>query len=175
MCMDDRICTKRLLKQFVGESGFDDAQLTNAHCWRALYEGEQRALWTYRTTGENSTPRTIDNSYVVLYSSRLLVMVQCHFVVELCVSRICGIDYLFKYVCEDSDRVSVKLVRGQQVYNKIGSFQDARYVSVSEALWKLFQIKVNLTKVQQLCYLTFTSRIIAQYFFREGWGSQRAT
>lgn len=69
-------------------------------------------------------------------------MFQCHLNVELCVSRVGGIKYLFKYVCKDSDRVTIEMVRGEQCYVEIGHFQDARYVSASEALWRLFQFEI---------------------------------
>lgn len=76
-------------------------------------------------------------SFRTLYSPRLSFIFQCHLNIELCVSRVSGIEYHFKYVCKGNDRKSVWIVRGQPHYNEIGKFQDARYVSAFEALWRL--------------------------------------
>lgn len=61
--------------------------------------------------------------------------------VEFCVFRIGRFKYLFKYVFKGNDRVPVQLVRGQQHYDGISHFQDGRYVSASEALWRVFRIE----------------------------------
>ncbi len=42
------------------------------------------------------------------YSPKLLRIFQCHMNVEVCVSRVSFIKYLFKYVCKGSERVSVQ-------------------------------------------------------------------
>lgn len=61
-------------------------------------------------------------------------MFQCGLNIELYFSRAGKTKYLFQYVCEASDRVAIKMVRGEQHYNEIGQFQDVRYNITSKAL-----------------------------------------
>lgn len=63
------------------------------------------------------------------------------FNVELCVSRLGYISYLFRYVCKGSDLVTVQMVQGKQHYYKIGQIHDAQYSSASEALSGIFQFE----------------------------------
>lgn len=53
--------------------------------------------------------QVVDNSLVVPYNSVLLMMILCHLNVELCVSRVGGIKYLFNYICKVSDRVKMQI------------------------------------------------------------------
>ncbi len=52
----------------------------------------------------------VDNSWVVLHNPKLMRMFHCHMNIELCVSRVGGIKYLFKYICKGSDRVTMEIV-----------------------------------------------------------------
>ncbi len=72
--------------------------------------------------------------------------------VELCVSRVGGIKYLFKYICKGSDRVTMEIVEENGRYSDIEQFQDARYVSASEAAWRIlaFDIVDNHPPVYRL-------------------------
>ncbi len=45
------------------------------------------------------------------YNPKLMRMFHCHMNVELCVSRVGGIKYLFKYICRGSDRVTMEMCR----------------------------------------------------------------
>ncbi|CDF40520.1 ATP dependant DNA helicase [Chondrus crispus] len=76
---------------------------------------------------------TVDNSWVVPHSPKLLRTLACHINVKLCVSRVGGIKYLFKYVCKGSDRVTMEIIAENERNDEISNFQDARYVSASEA------------------------------------------
>ena len=77
-------------------------------------------------------------------------MFQCHFNVEICISKVGSIKYLFKYVCKGQDRVSIEvkhvnhdgnesaLQKTEQVsIDEIKNYQDARYLSATEADWRL--------------------------------------
>lgn len=48
--------------------------------------------------------------------------------------RIGGIEYLFKYVCKDSERVAGETISYGERYNEIGHFHDVRYLSASESV-----------------------------------------
>ncbi len=73
---------------------------------------------------------------------------QCHINVEIC-SNATAVKYLYKYVYKGSDRavVSVTPVQDQghqseptattTTHDEIKDFQDGRYISTSEAAWRL--------------------------------------
>lgn len=106
----------------------------------------RRRCWNRSVARPHSTKsfnyRTVDNYWIVSYCPKPSIMFQCHLNVELCVSRIEIIIYLFKYVCKCSDRATIEIVRGDQRRDETGHSQDARYVSASEAVWKLFQFEI---------------------------------
>ena len=86
--------------------------------------------------------------------------------VELCVSRVGGIKYLFKYICKGSDRISIQIAESGRI-NEIELFQDARYVSASEAAWRIlgFDIVKNYPPVVRPEVHTENHHTI---YFREG-------
>ncbi len=57
-------------------------------------------------------------------------------------SRVGGIKYLFEYICKGSDRVTMEIVEETGRYNRMEQFQDARYVSPSEALWRILAFDI---------------------------------
>ena len=61
---------------------------------------------------------------------------------ELCVSRVGGIKYLFKYLCKGQYRVTMQITAENEFHNEISNLQDARYVSASEAGWRLFSFDI---------------------------------
>ena len=77
-------------------------------------------------------------------------MFHCHFNAELCISKVGSIKYLFKYVCKGQDRITVHVrtpqeqnengsnIREEEVsINEIKDYQDERYLSATEADWRL--------------------------------------
>ncbi len=90
-------------------------------------------------------------------------MFHCH----LCVSRVGGIKYLFKYICKGSDRVSMEIVEATGRYHEIKQFQDARYVSASEAAWRIFSYDIvdNEPSAYRLEVHTYVHHTV---YFREG-------
>ena len=87
----------------------------------------------------------LDNSWVVPHSPDFLRKFRTHMNVELRISRVGSIKYLFKYVFKGSDRVTVEIVgapkneqngntsEGVPTIDEIPHYQDARYISASEA------------------------------------------
>ncbi len=71
-----------------------------------------------------------------------MLMFPCHMNVELCVSRAGGIKYLLKHICKGSDRMTMEIVEETGRYNEIEQFQDARYVSASEAAWRILSFDI---------------------------------
>ncbi len=76
------------------------------------------------------------------YNPKLMRMFHCHMNVELCASRVGGIEYLFKYISKVSDWVSMEIVEETGRYKDIEQFQDARYVSASEAAWRILAMYI---------------------------------
>ncbi len=70
-------------------------------------EGGETAIRPVRGNPEQE----IDNSWVVPYNPKLMRMFHCHINVELCVSRVGGIKYLFKYLCKGSDRITFEIAQ----------------------------------------------------------------
>ncbi len=87
--------------------------------------------------------------------------------VEVSVSRVGSIKYLFKYFCKGSDRVSVHFTEEGQNVNEIDQYIDVKYISASEAAWKImgFEIVTNETTVVRLeVHLDGQQNV----YFREG-------
>ncbi len=76
-------------------------------------------------------------------------MFHCHMNVEQCVSRVGGMKYLFKYICQGSDCVTMEMVEEIGRYNEIEQFQAARYVSSSEAAWRI--LVFDIVDTTHLC------------------------
>lgn len=88
-------------------------------------------------------------------------MFRCHLDKVLLISRIAGIQYLFKYVCKRSNSVIVKMVRSKEQYSESCPIPDARHISELGALLRLFQSK-TLTENQQSAVSTYQLNIIIQ-------------
>ena len=76
----------------------------------------------------------IDNRWIVPYNPYLSQKYNCHINVEIC-SSIKSVKYLYKYIYKGEDRVLISLVNPK---NEIAKFINARYVSASEGIWRLF-------------------------------------
>ncbi len=62
--------------------------------------------------------------------------------VELCVSRVVSIKYLFKYISKGSDRGTVQFQEDARDVNEMDQFIDARYISASEAAWRIMGFEI---------------------------------
>ena len=87
------------------------------------------------------------NQWVVLYSPYLLTRYNCYIIVEVR-SGVKAIKYLYKYTYKGHDRceVCVKSDDGENIIDEIKTLQDARWVSLHEALWRIYEF--NLTEMQ---------------------------
>jgi len=87
---------------------------------------------------------TLDNRFVVPYNRDLLVKFQAHINVEWC-NRSRSIKYLFKYIHKGVDYV-VGLLKENTSKNEtdeIKKYLEMRYISATEACWRLFQFDLN--------------------------------
>ncbi len=128
VCMGDR-CKNNFPKDFRSETQQSESDHYISYRRRSPEEGGETATRTVR----GNPKQQVDNSWVLAYNPKLMRMFHFYMNVQLCVSRVGGIKYLFKYICKGSERVTMQIVEETGRYNEIAQFQDARYVSASEA------------------------------------------
>ena len=83
----------------------------------------------------------IDNTWVVPYSPYLCDMFDCHINVEVCTS-INAIKYVIKYINKGTDMAAFALTR-KNPRDEVDVYQAARYVSCSEACWRLLGFSIH--------------------------------
>ncbi|XP_057778382.1 uncharacterized protein LOC130997139 [Salvia miltiorrhiza] len=86
----------------------------------------------------------LDNQWVVPYNAHLLSRYNCHINVEVC-SGITAVKYLYKYIYKGHDRVAVHITQDDEPrqVDEIKQFQDARWVSAQEAMWRICEFGLN--------------------------------
>ena len=92
---------------------------------------------------------TLDNRHVVPHNPYLLMKYQAHINMEWC-NQSTSIKYLFKYINKGYDRITAAVVSdasGQSNVNdgsdEIRQYLDCRYVSPSEACWRIFAFPIH--------------------------------
>jgi hypothetical protein len=87
--------------------------------------------------------KILDNRWVVPYNPRLLMTFNRHINVEVC-SNIKSVKYVFKYAYKSHDMTTVHIEPdGIEQINEINNFQDARWVSPPEAMWRIFGFSLS--------------------------------
>ena len=94
------------------------------------------------------------NKDVVPYNAWLCRVFNCHINVEIC-STIAAVKYLYKYVCKGHDMIQGEVQAADGVdprRNEPQRYLDCRYVSASEAYWRLssFQLQYMSPSVVHL-------------------------
>jgi hypothetical protein len=92
----------------------------------------------------------LDNYWVVPHNVYLSTKYNAHINVEVC-NNICAVKYLFKYVYKGHDCATVEISRqtdnateGNVVEtDEIKKYLDYRYVSASEATWRIFKFDMH--------------------------------
>ena len=115
-----------------------------------------------RNTGGYHLPNglCIDSLWVVPYNRALLLKYNAHINVEVCGS-IYAVKYLHKYVHKGGDRAEVEYVpnatealdghdagtsglpSGPQDHDEVHQYQEGRYISTSEAVWRAFSFPLQ--------------------------------
>lgn len=80
------------------------------------------------------------NRWVVPYNPYLCSKYSAHINVEIC-SSVTAVKYLYKYVYKGHDRVMASIQSDE--HNEIQHYVDARYVSASEACWRIFHYDLH--------------------------------
>ena len=147
-CMRDGRCTKRypraLTEQTVtGENGYP------------LYR--RRSSEQGGFTAEIGPQQiTVNNNWVVPYSPLLSKIFNAHINVEMC-NSVEAIKYICKYVNKGSDQASFAL----QDRNEVTRYQTGRYISTSEAIWRILRFNYSLFM-----------NVIPQYAFERSFGKR---
>ena len=120
-------------------------------------------LYRRRDNGQTINKRgvLIDNKWIVPYNPYLCQKYDCYINVEIC-SSIRSVKYLYKYVYKGHDRVIISIKNSN---DEIEKYLNARYVSASEACWRLFNfgLQERSHKVERLpVYLPNQQSVIFQ-------------
>jgi len=93
----------------------------------------------------------IDNTWIVPHNLWLTTKYNAHINVEVC-SSVAAVKYLYKYVYKGHDKTKVQIhravarhrpVRPEGAINEPEDYQDSRYVSAFEALWRIFKFRLH--------------------------------
>ena len=127
-CMNEKgECSKKFPKQFSDQTKLTETTYPE---YKRRDDGK-----TVSKGGAN-----LDNRFVVPYNRYLLEKYQSHINVEVC-NSITAVKYLYKYVYKGHDRVMVEFQAGQN--DEVQKYVDARYVSASEACWRIFHFELQ--------------------------------
>ncbi|KAL4583062.1 hypothetical protein LXL04_007626 [Taraxacum kok-saghyz] len=101
-------------------------------------------MWRDNRVVKKVRDKILDNRWVVPYNPKLLMMFNCHLNVEVC-SSIKSVKYAFKYVYKGHDKqvVHIDPDEPQSKIDEIKRYQDARYVSPPEAIWRIFSFALS--------------------------------
>ncbi|KAH0633393.1 hypothetical protein KY284_036179 [Solanum tuberosum] len=106
-------------------------------------------IYRRKNDGRTSEVRgmKMNNQWVVPYNLYLLKRYNFHINVEVC-SGVKAIKYMYKYIYKGHDKCAVYIEsdEGEKFINEIRSFQDARWVSPPEAMWRIYEF--TLSKMQ---------------------------
>jgi hypothetical protein len=137
-CMDGNKCTKKYPKKFIQKT---------VEC------EDGYPMYRRRQDGKTVTVKNfkLDNTWVVPHNLYLATKYNAHINVEIC-SSISAVKYLYKYVYKGHDRAAyiVTVNNGSitdpshpKPIDEINNYLDARYVSASEACWRLFHFPLH--------------------------------
>ncbi|XP_058767402.1 uncharacterized protein LOC131641097 [Vicia villosa] len=129
-CMKDNKCTKFYPKKF---------QPTT------IVDHEGYPVYRRRNNGHTIEKHGIifHSGHVVPHNPSLLLKYEAHINMEWC-NQSTSIKYLFKYINKGSDRISA-IIQGQDKNNvdEIKQYLDCRYISPSEACWRIFSYSIH--------------------------------
>jgi hypothetical protein len=131
-CMEDGKCSKRYPKEFQDET---------------IITADQYPKYKRSNNGVSVTigGHTFTNQHVIPYNPYLSAKYNCHINVEVA-NTILTVKYLYKYVYKGHDRAAVSLQNDndpQLPRDELQEYLDARYVSASEACWRLFEFDLH--------------------------------
>ena len=171
-CMKDGVCQKNYPKNFQENTKEND----NGY---PIYRRRDNGHFIKTKNGTQ-----LDNRWVVPHNTNLIIKYNAHINVEIC-NSILAIKYLYKYVYKGHDRATVILSQANDIHqisnnieliDKIKMYLDARYISASESIWRIFHYKLHnhTPNVQRLAVhlpnqqsITFQDKDNLQYIINQ--------
>ena len=135
-CMKNGKCSKYFPKKYQTET---------------IVDQDGYPVYRRRETGNTVLKKHVqlDNRYVVPYNPYLLKKFQAHINMEWC-NQSTSVKYLFKYINKGYDRITAAVVQTDgdgspsvRMVDEIKQYLDCRYISPSEACWRLFSFPIH--------------------------------
>ena len=84
------------------------------------------------------------NRWVVPYNPYLLSRYNCHINIEIS-SGAKAVKHLYKYIYKSHDKIAVNISQndGDIIIDEIKQYQDVQWVSLQEAIWRIFELDLN--------------------------------
>lgn len=131
-CMIDGKCSKHFPKNFSEETIVDG--ITGYPIYKRPSDG------TEISKRVGSRVAVLDNRNVVPYNPALLLRYRAHINVEVC-NTVWAIKYIYKYCFKGNDMATVR--QSIQNHNEIEAYKTGRFVSGSEAVWRILSFKTD--------------------------------
>ena len=130
-CLEDGKCIRGFPKPFA------DSTLIDGDSYPTYKRNDSQSV--------DNGHRCVNNSYIVPYSPILTAKFRAHINVEVCSSITKSVKYLFKYLFKGFDAATLDIRTDEPVANvdEIRAFQEARYVTAPEAVWRLLQFPLH--------------------------------
>lgn len=136
LCMKDGKCSKWYPKKF------QDVTIVDQDGYTVYRRRDQGNI-----VDKNGV--TLHSGHVVPHNPSLLMKYEAHINMEGC-NQSTSIKYLFKYINKSSDKISAMIVPNNSHTDRnidgINQYHDCRYVSPSEACWKIFSYSIHVRK-----------------------------
>ncbi|GBC16016.2 uncharacterized protein LOC112524872 [Rhizophagus irregularis DAOM 181602=DAOM 197198] len=139
-CIKDGVCQKHYSKRF---------QKNIQECNNGYPIYHKRDTGHFVETREGIQ---LDNRWVVPHNVKLVTKYNAHINVEIC-NFVLAVKYLYKYVYKGHDWATIALSQSDNIgdqqtsvpveVDKIKMYLDARYVSASESIWRIFHYKMH--------------------------------
>ncbi|XP_058752651.1 uncharacterized protein LOC131625838 [Vicia villosa] len=146
-CMKNRKCSKYFPKKYQEET---------------VVDLDGYPLYRRRSNSHviNKNGVDLENRHVVPYNTRFLLKYRAHINMEWC-NQITSIKYLFKYIHKGFDRITATISSSnstsgsdKEPVDEIKQYLDCRYVSPSEACWRIYSYNIHGRKpaVERMFY-----------------------
>lgn len=132
-CMKDGKCTKAFPKEFL-----KDTQSGNDSYPKYRRRSPADGGKTCPLKMKVGHVILIDNRCIVPYNAVLSHIFECHINIELC-SSVKAIQYICSYINKGSDQAKFSVESQDEIQN----FQNGRYISSSEAVWRIFGFSIH--------------------------------
>ena len=134
-CMKDKKCDKKYPRPFMAETQTGEDGYPS---YRRRKPSDRGYTATIKRNGREYT---VDNQWIVPYNPMLSKTFEAHINVEWC-NSVKSIKYVCKYVNKGADAAMFALMK-ENSNDEITQYQDARYFSTNESVWKIFKFPIH--------------------------------